>query len=292
VIAVAGLGSSTSRAAGGRITADAAMYRFDLGRLGYPPERIFHFSYAGAGEQPAESGGPYRFHVPYGPEATYGPIHAAAERLGRLVEQVGAAEGRNVDIVAHSHGGVVAHYYLSHLRRSGGPVVEHLVTIASPHLGADLAGLPARLGGGRAGRVALRGLDALAAATGAPPPGSPAARDLAAGSEVMRSLAGAAPSGVATTTIAAAWDAVVPPQRTRLPGAAHYTVDLPGPALWAHSTVVAARQTRAVVYGALAGRPEPCTALRDVLADDGPGRLLALLQVRLLDAVAGAVLGP
>jgi hypothetical protein len=269
------------------------MYRFDLRRLGYPPGRVFHFSYAGAGEQAAEAGGPYRFHVPYGREATYGPVPEAAARLAALVERVHAAEGRDVDIVAHSQGGVVAQYYLTHLRRPGGPVVEHLVTIASPHLGADLAGLPGRLGRGPAGRMALLGLDALAGAAGAPPPGSPAARDLAAGSEVMRSLAGGAPAAVATTTIAAAFDVVVPPQRTRMPGAAHYTVDLPTrwSALWAHSGVVAARQTKAVAYGALAGRPAPCTALRDALADHVPGRLFAVVEDRLLDAVAGAARG-
>lgn len=295
VIAVAGLGSSTSRGAGGTVVPHAAMYRFDLRRLGFPPGRVFHFSYAGSDEQASEApGSPYRFHVPYSVEATYGPIPAAAARLGDLAERVYAAGGgRHIDIVAHSQGGVVAQYYLAKIREPGGPAVDHLVTIASPHLGADLAGLPARLGSSPTGRAALQALDAFAAAAGAPPPGSPAARDLAAGSVVMEALGQEPLAGVRATTIAAAFDAVVPPQRTRLAGATHYTVDMPArwSSVWAHSGVVQAWRTKAIVYGALSDRPLPCTTLRDALADHVSGRLLALLEGRLLDVVAGAVQG-
>ncbi len=63
-----------------------------------------------------------------------GDIRAAAELLGRHVEQVCAQSGRRrVDIVAHSLGGLIARYYV---QRLGGDLrVRTLVTLGTPHAG-------------------------------------------------------------------------------------------------------------------------------------------------------------
>jgi pimeloyl-ACP methyl ester carboxylesterase len=292
VIAVAGIGSSTWPLGSGSFGSDAAMYQLDLRTLGYAGNRIFHFSYRGVPEQDRESPAtPYRFHLPYGRDDTFQPIAASAALLDQLVERVHAAHpGRRIDIVAHSQGGIVAQYYLERLhdrQRSGGPDIDHLVTIASPHSGADLAGLAARLGAAGTSSTDRRALDRLAGALGAPPPSSPAAGDLAVGSSMMTDLARRWTAKVKTTTIAAGLDLVVPAQRTRLPGAAHYTVDLPGgwSSLWAHTAIVGAERTKQIVYGALSDHPAPCTPLQDAMADYVSGPLVSAMADGLLDAL-------
>jgi hypothetical protein len=138
-------------------------------------------------------------------------------------------------------------------------------------------------------------MDRLAAALGAPPPGSPAASDLDPGSPTMRALAGgwrtSGAATVRTTTIAAGLDLVVPAQRTKLPGTLHYTVDVPGAdtSLWtAHTAIVAAEATRQVVYASLSDRPAPCTTLQDLIAGSIAGPLVAAFQNSLLDTLASA----
>jgi peptidase M23-like protein/putative serine esterase DUF676 len=301
VIAVAGIGSSTWARPDGSMASDAAMYQLDLRTLGYAADRIFHFSYRGipAAGQP-RGGAPYQFQLPYGSPDTFRPIAESAALLQQLVERIHADDpARHIDLVAHSQGGVVAQYYLERLydpARPGGPVVDHLVTIASPHLGADLAGFGARLGAAGATQPVLDRMERLARALGAPPPGSPAFRDLAFGSPTMDDLArgwtGVVNAGaVRTTTIAAGLDLVVPAQRTRLPGVSHYTVDVPGPggSLWtAHAAIVRATATKQILYGALSDHPAPCTTLQDAIADSVVGPLVSAIENRFLDVLAGA----
>ncbi|WP_329182404.1 esterase/lipase family protein [Streptomyces sp. NBC_01477] len=63
-----------------------------------------------------------------------GDIRAAAELLGRHVEQVCVQSGRRrVDIVAHSLGGLIARYYVQRL--DGDLRVRTLVTLGTPHAG-------------------------------------------------------------------------------------------------------------------------------------------------------------
>lgn len=304
VVAIAGIGSSTWPLPDGSVASDAAMYRLDLRTLGYPADRIHHFSYRGvpANEQPSQAGdsAPYRLHLPYNRRDTFQPIARSAVLLQQLVERIHAADPtRHIDLVAHSQGGVVAQYYVEQLydpARPGGPVVDHLVTIASPHLGADLAGLSARLGAVGAAEPVRRRMDRLAEALGAPPPGSPAAGDLAPGSPTMDDLTrrwaeSAEAASVRTTTIAAGSDLVVPAQRTKLPGTLNYTVDVPGTgaSLWtAHTAIVAAEATKRIAYGALSDRPAPCTTLEDLIAGSIAGPLISALQASLLDTLAGA----
>ncbi|WP_433546101.1 esterase/lipase family protein [Streptomyces sp. CA-294286] len=65
-------------------------------------------------------------------------IRAAAELLGRHVEEVCARTGhREVDIVGHSLGGLIARYYAQRL--GGDTRVRTLVTLGTPHEGTRVA---------------------------------------------------------------------------------------------------------------------------------------------------------
>jgi hypothetical protein len=95
---------------------------------------------------------------------------------------------------------------------------------------------------------------------------------MAEGSRFLEQLAREwRPSQVKTTTIAAIFDLAVPGPRTRLPGATHYTADLPfptsAPALWAHGRLPQAANTKQILYNALADIPSRCTRLRTLLAE-------------------------
>jgi triacylglycerol esterase/lipase EstA (alpha/beta hydrolase family) len=74
-------------------------------------------------------------------------VQSSAERLRDFVEEVCLREDvEQVDIVAHSLGGVVARYYIE--RMDGQARIGQLVTIATPHNGTRLA----HFGGGPAAR--------------------------------------------------------------------------------------------------------------------------------------------
>ncbi|KAI0395462.1 putative triacylglycerol lipase [Xylariaceae sp. FL0594] len=63
-------------------------------------------------------------------------IEQRAEKLARGI--AAAADGREVNIVAHSMGGLDARYMISHLRPAN-VAVRSLVTVASPHHGSSFA---------------------------------------------------------------------------------------------------------------------------------------------------------
>ncbi|WP_226600090.1 alpha/beta fold hydrolase [Streptomyces violascens] len=69
-----------------------------------------------------------------------GDIRVAAELLGRHVEEICARTGhREVDVVGHSLGGLIARYYV---QRLGGDLrVRTLVTLGTPHSGTRSAQL-------------------------------------------------------------------------------------------------------------------------------------------------------
>jgi pimeloyl-ACP methyl ester carboxylesterase len=71
---------------------------------------------------------------------TLGRIAAAARQLGWFVDQVRAATGAAaVDVIGHSMGGIVGRYYVA--LGGGDGQVANLVTIGSPHSGADFSRL-------------------------------------------------------------------------------------------------------------------------------------------------------
>ncbi|KAI0453450.1 Alpha/Beta hydrolase protein [Xylaria acuta] len=65
-----------------------------------------------------------------------GSIEQRAEKLARGIAD--AAGGREVNVVAHSMGGLDARYMISHLRPAN-VTVRSLVTVASPHHGSSFA---------------------------------------------------------------------------------------------------------------------------------------------------------
>ena len=79
----------------------------------------------------------------------------------------------------------------------------------------------------------------------------------------------------------------VTPQHTRLPGARHYTTDLPFrfSSLWAHGAAPKAETTRKYIYSALADRPAAPTPVRDFVAHFGAGRMMAAVEDGFLRAI-------
>jgi triacylglycerol lipase len=65
-----------------------------------------------------------------------GSIERRAEKLGEHIAR--AAQGKSVNIIAHSMGGLDARYMVSHLRPQN-VHVRSLVTVATPHRGSSFA---------------------------------------------------------------------------------------------------------------------------------------------------------
>jgi len=132
-VTVAGLGSSSG---------SAAIDDLRLGELGYPPERAVRFSYAG-GRTPTTGGALAGIDAhAYATGDTQGDVTVAARRLADLVEAVAAADPTaDVDIFAHSLGGLVARLALIELDRRGFDIdrLGVVATLGTPHQGADLA---------------------------------------------------------------------------------------------------------------------------------------------------------
>jgi len=231
----------------------------DPTHLGLADRSTSRFSYAGTG-------------LPYSVEHTWASIATAARSLeAQLRERARDEPGRAVDLVGHSLGGVVIAHYLLHLHDPFDrtlPPIGHVVTIASPLEGSDLAraGL-ALLDVPGAGRVlhgaweSAGGLPGIAGDTARSlAPDAPALTDLATGSGALRELAlawdearalgGAGPlaTGTRVLSIVASLDALVGADRAALDGAERRV--LPG----THEGVLTSEAIREVIWHFLAGR--------------------------------------
>jgi hypothetical protein len=251
VVAIAGLGSRTGEPP------------LDVTHLGYHPEDVTVFSYAGRrpGEDPRD---PVRDQRPYGPEHTWRGVEEAALRLrDQLRAQWARAPGQAVDLVGHSMGGVVALYYLVVLHDPADPSlppIGHVATIASPLEGADLAG---GIVAAAEDPVAAAVLAAVGGFVPEHDPLAPAVADLAPGSDVVAAVgagweaasqepyAGPLATGTRVLTLGAQVDLVVAEHRSDLPGADH--VVLPG----THDGVRATEAARIVVHEFLSDGPVP-----------------------------------
>ncbi|MBW3594333.1 MAG: peptidoglycan DD-metalloendopeptidase family protein [Actinobacteria bacterium] len=283
VVAVAGITSKTR----GGISAD--IYESGPELLGYAGDSTYYFSYAG-------TDGP-DLHQPYDREDTYVDIRTAARRLRALMSEISRRHpGREVDLIAHSQGGIVARTYLTQASRTGDalPVVEHLVTYASPHRGAPGAGQVAPLRDGTfTGRYVLEAAKGLSASgLPIPDPSSPAVGQLAPGSELMNSLAREDTAyGTRVLTLAIPNDPVVPADRAFIAGQPSRIVpwtakDPTRPSLLAppasqaarfiasnlggHSAIVTSPVAHGIAYSFLADHPLTCpTSWDDVGRDIG-----------------------
>lgn len=236
---VAGLGSKSSS----RLSKD-----FHAEELGYAPGDIVDFSYRG-GRHPR----------PYKPKDTVGDLRLRARDLRELLDEIGRQNpGVHIDLIAHSQGGLIAREALAELyddddRRL--PPVDRLITLGTPHHGADVATALAWLNSTREGR-AIRAL-AKNQHTNFDLTG-PGPAQLAETSEFIREL-NARPlrNGVTYTSIGASTDIIVPAVRTRLKGARNVLVDMGGP-LGAHSALHDAPQARRELLLALNDMPAGC----------------------------------
>jgi murein DD-endopeptidase MepM/ murein hydrolase activator NlpD len=232
---------------------------FDPSHLGVAPHSTSRFSYAG-------------HELPYGVADTWEGVDAAARLLAdQLRERAAHEPGRAVDLVGHSLGGVVIAHYLLHLHDPFDvtlPPIGHVVTIASPLEGSDLArtGL-ALLDAPGVGRVlsgawgAAGALPGIAGATArSVGPDAPVLGDLAAGSGVVVDLAsawrdataadgsGALATGTRVLSIVASLDGLVGADRAALDLSERRV--LPG----THEGVLTSEAVRQIVWHFLAGR--------------------------------------
>jgi hypothetical protein len=252
VMVVAGINSHGAGSKGPSVALDvqALGYHADEGEVRY-------FSYA------ADGGA-------YTARDTHGPIEVAAARLREQLRGMQRGEpGREVDLVAHSQGGVVVDYFLDHYYHPADaslPPLGNVVTLSSPHRGAPLATAAAKIRSTPAGRRVLDGGEALSSV---PPAGSPAVKELAEHSSFMEHLWDQGiPEHFDFTTIGATEDVVVPATQISAPGAVETVVA--GDGLNQHSAVVSDPDALRAVRAALEGRAPPCvslgTALRSAVA--------------------------
>ena len=278
----------------------------DPAHLGYPPDSVTAFSYAGRADPSGASDDPRRDQLPYGPEHTWeGPHRAAALLADQLRAQAAREPGRAVDLIGHSMGGVAILWYLATHHDPYDrtlPPIGHVVTIGSPLRGSDLAVAGEVLGddvlfGGLADDIQR----SWSAGSPRLPLDAPAIGQLATGSRELATLtdaweaalqagaAGPLATGTRVLTIAGSRDLVVTPHRARQPGSdvarhgpsgryerdGEVVVDhrvLPG----GHGSVLGTEAIREVTWRFLAGE--------EVI--DSPGHAATVLGGELGDTVA------
>ena len=273
-ILVGGLGSSSD---------DAAIDDVDTTAAGYDPGDVIRFSYAGGRiPDPADEldVGAAR---PYDASHTLQDLHESGALLADLVEDaVDAADGRPVDLLAHSQGGLVTRLALAELeRRHGEPWLDErlgvVVTLGTPHEGADLAtGLELI----RTTRLGDRVTDAASRLPIGLTADAPAVQQLSETSDVIAELAATPlPDGVPVTTIGARADLIVPVPRTRLDGATQVTVPVGG--LTAHDSLPGSDAATREVSLAVAGMPPGCIGFVGAVTDRLAGEAIAGIEDHL-----------
>ena len=248
---VGGLGSSSDK---------ASIDDVDTSALGYERDRVVRFSYRGGTTDERA----------YQPSDTLGDIRHAGRRLRDLLERLQYEHpGVPVDLIAHSQGGLVARSALGDELDPFDPRtprVDTLITLATPHHGANLATAAALLRHTNRGPLIERGVGAVGRGRGLDPR-SPAINQLAETSDFLRELnRRPLPKGVRATSIAARRDVVVPSPKSRLRGARNVVVALPGLGN-DHANLPGSSEARREMALALAGKPATCESAADVAAD-------------------------
>jgi hypothetical protein len=231
------------------------MYEHGPSFLGYAGDHIYYFSYKG-------SDGPAR-HEPYERKYSYEGLRAAARQLASLMRGIALDHpGTDVDLIAHSQGGIVARTYLEEMAKSENvhlPRVAHFITFSSPHTGAPLASNVASLQRTSAGRwVVARASDAARSGMPIPDPLSPAVAELAPGSGLMRSLARQdIEFGTRALALSTPDDPIVPADHARYPG--HENRVVPPVVAWdPHDGIVSSPVAEGLTYDFLRDSPSSC----------------------------------
>lgn len=267
VVVINGLASSTSG------PTDTELYRHAVELLRYPPGRVYLFSYSGMD-------GP-RLHEPYGPSATYGDLGVAAIKLHALLRAIALRHpGADVDLLAHSQGGLVARIFLEQLQTSwtpGLPRVDHLVTLATPHTGAPAADIAERMDDSFVGNAINDVVSRVARGTGwFPDPRAEAVAQLSPSSELHGLLAREDVAfGTRVLSLAVPDDVAVPAHRTRLEH--EQSLILPPAGGFAHSTIVGSERAASVAHDFLRDAAPSCPGGWN---DWGPrlGRVIELVE--------------
>lgn len=245
-VLVAGLGSTSDK---------GSVDDVDPKSLGYADDVRFSYKGGDAAQNP------------YGSRDTTVDLRTEAERLRGLLEQVHRDHpGKVVDVIAHSQGGLIARAALAHEYARDDtrlPPVANLVTLATPHQGAEMATILANVGRTPIGDAAEW---ALHNATWVDLRGA-SVRQLAEHSSFLADLdRRRLPEGVRFTSIGSRGDVVVPGTHTKAPGARNVLVDVAGLAA-DHAKLPGSPQGRREVALAVAGMPPTCQTLTDMLVD-------------------------
>ena len=273
LVLVGGLGSSST---------DAAVFTLDVATLGYRPADVVRFSYRGG--TTTEN--------PYEAEDTLAGIEGPAARLAALLTRLAEAHpGRPVDIVAHSMGGLVVRAALTVAPPAAAAVPATIVTLGTPHEGADLAAVARLSTATVTGRLVAEGVPAL---PGGLDPASRSVADLAPGSRVLTRLAAAGPPRPPTRVVAvgARTDLVVPPPTARWPGVPSTTVDVAFHGPTTHGALPGSLAATREVALAVGGAPPTCRSHADALADAAVGLAVRAGTVGLGAATAAGLAGP
>jgi hypothetical protein len=233
---------------------DDPTFPLDTRALGYHRDEVVYFSYA-------PSGGAYRA------SKTHGDLHAAGYRLSEQLKQSQREHpGREVDLVAHSQGGVVVDVFLQEFYDAGNPEyppIGTVVTLSSPHQGAPLATSAADW---RASPVGRKVVDAAERRVSVAPASAPSVRQLDEDSPFLRDLwAHRLPEHVDFTTIGTTDDVLVPATQVDVPDATKVVVNVSGGPLDDHTNIPRDPDALRVVRSALEGRPPPCVGVLDGL---------------------------
>jgi hypothetical protein len=241
LFAVGGIDSRTDPRTG-------AAFGLDTKALGYHADEIGWFSYRAGG-------GPYR--EPDTWTDLVGQAHNLRDQLRAFAH---THPGREVDLVAHSQGGVVVDAFLELAYDPADPTLPPLgtvVTLSSPHQGAPLAEVAADVRASSTGRALLDDVDRLAGGA-IPPSGGTSTRQLDPRSALMRRLrADGLPDQIDMTSLAGTDDGVVPATATEKRGALGVTTNPSGPG--DHSAIVHDPQAMTAARLALEQRPPVCT---------------------------------
>jgi hypothetical protein len=225
-------------------------FGLDTRALGYHDDEVTYFSYAPGGGA-------------YSPAQTHGDLHRAGLRLAEQLERMQREHpGREVDLIAHSQGGVVVDVFLQDIYDAGDPEyppIGTVVTLSSPHEGAPLATAAADW---RRSAVGDALIDAAQGRLPVAPADTPSVRQMDEHSRFLQELwDDRLPDHVDFTTIGGTDDVVVPATQIDVSDATKVVVDVGGGPLDDHSNIPRDPGALGVVRTALEGRPPPCGSL-------------------------------
>jgi hypothetical protein len=233
---------------------DQATFGLDARALGYGDDEVTYFSYA-------TDGGAYRA------DQTHGDLQRAGLHLAEQLKRAQREHpGREVDLIAHSQGGVVVDVFLQDYYDAADPEyppIGTVVTLSSPHEGAPLATAAADW---QASPVGKELVEAAEEGLSVAPVSAPSVRQLDEHSRFLRDLwDDRLPDHIDFTTIGASDDILVPATQVDVPDATKVVVGVGGGPLDDHTNIPRDPGALRVVRAALEGRAPPCVGIAEGL---------------------------